>query len=239
MNQLYNYRNINYYKKALPKMISLNKRCRDYMKRKAFNDWRNKTTILNSLLDKRNYLLKNLLKSKQEKQNNILRRFINQWNKTSNNMKNDIDNLVLKRGVTTFSLYNKWNKSNKVNTIASAFNEWRRKAAIKPVDYNKLIMESTPHILKYNINLNGEDLLNSLRSKHYFAKRQNILKKAIKKGDKAKDFNLKNTLRKWYVNSLKMDKNNQDGIIISTKFFEAYNIKIGEDFFYTFFITNY
>jgi len=209
MNQLYNYRNINYYKKALPKMISLNKRCRDYMKRKAFNDWRNKTTILNSLLDKRNYLLKNLLKSKQEKQNNILRRFINQWNKTSNNMKNDIDNLVLKRGVTTFSLYNKWNKSNKVNTIASAFNEWRRKAAIKPVDYNKLIMESTPHILKYNINLNGEDLLNSLRSKHYFAKRQNILKKAIKKGDKAKDFNLKNTLRKWYVNSLKMDKNNK------------------------------
>ena len=33
----------------------------------------------------------------------------------------------------------------------------------------------------------------------------------------------------------KKDKNNQDGIIISTKFFEAYNIKIGEDFFYTFF----
>ena len=208
MNELYNHRDANYYKKALPRMIILNKRCRDLMKRKAFNTWKNNVNLVNFNNIQRNLLLKDIIRNKQTNVNNTLRRFVNQWNKLSNNLKNDDIQTTLKRGVTTFALYNKWNKSNKLNTLASAFNDWRRKAAIKPIDYEKLLMEAKPHMLKHNIIRNGEDLLNNLRAHQFAANRQNKLKKAVEKGDKVKDFILKNAFRKWYVNSLKVRNNN-------------------------------
>lgn len=69
-------------------------------------------------------------------------------------------------------------------------------------------MEAKPHMLKHNIIRNGEDLLNNLRAHQFAANRQNKLKKAVEKGDKVKDFILKNAFRKWYINSLKVGKNN-------------------------------
>lgn len=96
MNELYNHRDANYYKKALPRMIILNKRCRDLMKRKAFNTWKNNVNLVNFNNIQRNLLLKDIIRNKQTNVNNALRRFVNQWNKLSNNLKNDDIQTTLK-----------------------------------------------------------------------------------------------------------------------------------------------
>ena len=95
-----------------------------------------------------------------------------------------------------------------MNTLASYFNEWRRKILIKPFYFGKLLIDINRHLLKFNIIKNGNDLLNSLRAQHYIANRQNKLQKAVEKGDKIKYSIVKKTLRKWYKKSLKVYKNN-------------------------------
>ena len=220
MNELYNHRNINYYKKALPRMIYLNKRCQNLMKRKALNKWKRNAdfTKINSF--HRNLLLKDIIRKKQSNINNIVRKLINKWYKNSNHIKNDIDKTLLHKGLTIFTLYNKWNKINKMNTLDSFFNIWRRKSSIEPFYFEKLFIEINAHLLKLNIMKNGEEFLNNLKALHYYANRQYILKKSIEKADKIKQIILKNTLRKWYKNSLKVGRNNKylEKILINNDF---------------------
>lgn len=157
---------------------------------------------------RRNALLRTIFRAKQQNQLYNLKDIVNQWYKTAMRMNNDYENLLYRRGKSIYSLYNKWHKSNLMTTLSNAFNEWRRRAAIKPIDYEKLITQAKPHLLKHNIFKNAEDLLNALRSKYNLVHRQNVLKKVLKKGDKAKDFILRNAFNKWYVNTLKSEKKN-------------------------------
>jgi hypothetical protein len=208
MNNLYNYRNTNYYRKPLLKMIALKKKCQDLIKRQANNKWMSNVNLLNNLQKRRNALLRTIFRAKQQNQLYNLKDIVNQWYKTAMRMNNDYENLLYRRGKSIYSLYNKWHKSNLMTTLSNAFNEWRRRAAIKPIDYEKLITQAKPHLLKHNIFKNAEDLLNALRSKYNLVHRQNVLKKVLKKGDKAKDFILRNAFNKWYVNTLKSEKKN-------------------------------
>ena len=208
MNNLYNHRTDNFYRKPLLKMLALKKKFEDLLKRKANNKWMTNVNLLNNLQKRRNTLLRNLFRAKNMSRQTNLRAALNHWYRTAMRMNNDIENLLYKRGKSAFSLYNKWHKSNLMTILSNAFNEWRRRAAVKPVDYEKLVALAKPHLLKHNIIRNAEDLLNALKSKYKYANRQNALKKAIKKGDKAKDNLVKNALKKWYVNTLKSGKNN-------------------------------
>ena len=89
--------------------------------------------------------------------------------------------MLLLRGHSAYSLYNKWNTINTLKTLSTAFNDWRRKAAIKPVNYKAKMLLAKPHMLKHNINMNAADLLNGLRSKYIHKLRKDPLKKLVNK----------------------------------------------------------
>ena len=200
-------RNPNYFKKPLRQLLNLYKKCEQRVKRNTLNNWHDTTKNLRNVLLRRTQLLKNRIKPLEQNRKDVLRRVLNKWNSTAKDIRNfnTFDGFI--KGNSIYSIYDKWNKFNRANILSSAFNEWRRRAAVKPVDFRKILMEAKPHVLKHNINKNAEDLLNALRSKYYFANRQNKLRKVIKKGDKIKDFVLRNALRKWYTNTLKSGKN--------------------------------
>ena len=201
-------KNPNYYKKALNHLIGLYKRCEQKIKRDTMNSWHDTTKNIRDLLLKRTQLLKNRFRPLNQNRIDVLRRALNKWYNKSKDIKtfSNIDEYI--KGNSIYNIYGKWQKFNRANILSSAFNDWRRRAAVKPVDYRKIIMEAKPHVLRHNINKNAEDLLNALRSKYYFANRQNVLRKVLRKGEKVKDFILRNALRKWYTNALKASKNN-------------------------------
>ena len=207
LNNLRLQRNPNFYKKALNGLVNLYKRCENRIKRNTMNNWHDTTKKLRDILLKRTQLLKNRIRPLEQNRIDILRKTLNKWNSNAKDIRNfnTLDTFI--KGNSIYSIYDKWNKYNRANILSSAFNEWRRRAAVKPIDFRKIFMEAKPHVLKHNINKNAEDLLNALRSKYYFANRQNVLKKVIKKGDKVKDFILRNALRKWFTNTLKSGKN--------------------------------
>ena len=207
LNNLRQQRNPNYYKKALNGLVSLYKRCEQRLKRNTINNWHDTTKNLRNILLRRTQLLKNRIRPLEQNRVDILRRILNKWNSNAKDIRNfnAFDTYI--KGNSIYSIYDKWNKFNRANILSSAFNEWRRRAAVKPIDFRKIFMEAKPHVLKHNINKNAEDLFNALKSKYYLANRQNVLKKVIKKGDKAKDFILRNAFRKWYTNTLKSGKN--------------------------------
>jgi hypothetical protein len=207
LNNLRQQRNPNYYKKALNGLVSLYKRCEQRLKRNTINNWHDTTKNLRNILLRRTQLLKNRIRPLEQNRVDILRRILNKWNSNAKDIRNfnAFDTYI--KGNSIYSIYDKWNKFNRANVLSSAFNEWRRRAAVKPIDFRKIFMEAKPHVLKHNINKNAEDLFNALKSKYYLANRQNVLKKVIKKGDKVKDFILRNAFRRWYTNTLKSGKN--------------------------------
>ena len=199
-------RNPNYYKKPLRNLVNLYKRCEQRVKKNTINTWHDATKNLRDILLKRTQLLKNRFRPLDQNRKDVLRRTLNKWNSNAKDIRNftNFDKYV--KGNALYSIYGKWDKYNKSNILSSAFNEWRRRAAVKPIDFRKIFMEAKPHVLKHNIIRNAEDLLNALRNKYFIANRQNVLKKVIKKGDKTKDFVLRNALRKWFTNALKTGK---------------------------------
>ena len=56
--------------------------------------------------------------------------------------------------------------------MSNSFNEWRRRAMKKPVDYKSRILDAKPHMLKHNINMNGEDLLEAQKRKYQIQNRK-------------------------------------------------------------------
>ena len=202
-------RNPNYYKKPLRELVNLYKRFELKAKRNAMNNWHNTTKRVRDMILKRTQILKNRFRPLNQHRIDVLRRALNKWRSNAKDIKNytNIDKFI--KGNSIYSIYSKWNKYNRANILSSAFNEWRRRAAIKPIDYSKILMAAKPHVLRHNIFKNAEDLLNALRNRYFLYNRQNVLKKALKKGNKVKDFLLRNAFRKWYANTLKTgNKNN-------------------------------
>ena len=164
-----------YLRKPLKGCLNLYEKSQKNMKSRALNIWRNKVKDMNNQLMKRGLALKNIIKPIICNDNTVKRSIFNKWRHNALGLRNELDKMMLLRGHSTFSLYNKWHKTNLLNTLSNAFNEWRRKAQKKPINYHAKIFQAKPHMLKHNINMNGEDLLETQKRKYRNQLRKNIL----------------------------------------------------------------
>ena len=196
-------KNPNFFSKYLRKVISIFDRSNKGMLSRALKAWHEKVLKYDTNQLKKTLFLKTLHTSLDKNRAHILQRALNRWQRASRKITDSYDKLLFKRSNVLFSLYGKWTKFNKGNMLSFAFNTWRRKAAIKPVDYEKVLSEAKPHILRHNILQNAEDLMNALKHKRFIQTRQTILHKAMKQGGKVRDFILRRHLKKWYINALK------------------------------------
>ena len=196
-------KNPNYYVKNMRKIISIYDRTNKGLLSRAFKTWHEKVTKLDTNQLKKAFFLKSIHTSLDKTRDKILRNALNKWQRASKSIADEYNRILFRRSNIIFSLYNKWSKFNKGNLLAFAFNAWRRRAAIKPVDYQKLLAEAKPHLLRHNILKNAEDLMNALKERHFLQNRQNTLFKAIRQTGKVTKFLLRNALKKWYINALK------------------------------------
>ena len=196
-------KNPNFFSKYLRKVISIFDRSNKGMLSRALKAWHEKVLKYDTNQLKKTLFLKTLHTSLDKNRAHILQRALNRWQRASRKITDSYDKLLFKRSNVLFSLYGKWTKFNKGNMLSFAFNTWRRKAAIRPVDYEKVLSEAKPHILRHNILQNAEDLMNALKHKRFIQTRQTILHKAMKQGGKVRDFILRRHLKKWYINALK------------------------------------
>ena len=112
-----------------------------------------------------------------------------------------------KRVKTMFSIYGKWDKINKLNSLSRAFSKWRLKAAQKKEPLKQRIMKAKIHMLKHNINENGDDLLKALRDKADARKLEDLLRKLIRRAPKYNLPILRKAFRTWYDNTKDMKNN--------------------------------
>ena len=196
-------KNPNFFVRNLRKIISIYDKTKKGLLSRAFKTWHDKATKLDTNQLKKTLFLKTIHNSLDKTREHILRNALNKWQRASKDITNSYNRILFKRSNILFSLYGKWSKFNKGNLLSFAFNTWRRKAAIKPVDYKKLIMEAKPHILRHNILKNAEDLMNALKEKYFLQNRQNTLFRAIRQTGKVTKFILRNALKKWYIKALK------------------------------------
>ena len=197
-------KNPNAYVRKMKKVISIYDRTSKGMLSRIFKTWHEKAMKLDTNQLKKTLFLKTLHTSLDKNRENILRRALNRWLRASISITDSYDKILFKRSNILFSLYSKWSKFNKGNLLSFAFNTWRRKAAIRPVDYEKLLILAKPHILRHNILKNAEELMNALKHKNFIKTRQIILHKAMKQSNKVRDFILRRALRKWNINALKL-----------------------------------
>ena len=153
-------------RRPLKQLVNIYDKCQKFLKNRAINAWRNKVLNMNVGLLRRDMLLKNIIKPVVANDTSVLRNTLRQWLKTALGMRCKSEKMLLHKGHAAFSVYNKWNKANLLKILSTAFNDWRRKAAIKPANYKQRIMQAKPHMLKHNINMNAEDLLYGLRRQY-------------------------------------------------------------------------
>jgi hypothetical protein len=197
-------KNPNAYVRKMKKIVSIYDRTQKGMLTRIFKTWHDKAMKLDTNQLKKTLFLKTLHSSLDKNRENILRRALNRWQRASRIIADSYDKVLFKRSNILFSLYSKWSKFNQGNLLSFAFNTWRRKAAIRPVDYQKLILEAKPHILRHNILKNAEELMNALKYQNFIKNRQMVLHKAMKQAGKIRDFVLRRALRKWNMNALKL-----------------------------------
>ena len=184
-------------RKPLKTLVNLYDKCRRFMKNRAFNAWRNKVLNMSVGSMRRNLLLKNIVNSIVANDKAVLKNTLRNWLKTALGMRYRSEKMDLVKGHTAYSLYNKWNKANMLKILSTAFNDWRRKAAIKPANYKQRIIQAKPHMLKHNINMNAEDLLYGLRLQYAAKVRKDLLRKIITRADRQKLNTLGKALQKW------------------------------------------
>ena len=194
-------KNPNAYVRKMKKIVSIYDRTQKGMLTRIFKTWHDKAMKLDTNQLKKTLFLKTLHSSLDKNRENILRRALNRWQRASRSITDSYDKVLFKRSNILFSLYSKWSKFNQGNLLSFAFNTWRRKAAIRPVDYQKLILEAKPHILRHNILKNAEELMNALKYQNFIKNRQMVLHKAMKQAGKIRDFVLRRALRKWNMNA--------------------------------------
>ena len=196
-------KNPNYYIRNMRKVISIYDRTNKGLLSRALKTWHDKAMKLDTNQLKKALFLKTIHSNMDRTRETLLRNALNRWQRASKSITDSYNKLLFKRSNVLFSLYGKWTKFNKGNMLSFAFNTWRRKAAVPPVDYAKLLIEAKPHILRHNILKNAEGLMEALKEKLYLQKRENMLTKALKQSSKVQTFMLRRYLRRWYINALK------------------------------------
>ncbi|MBR1817244.1 MAG: hypothetical protein IJ772_00180, partial [Bacilli bacterium] len=186
-----------FYKKPLKECVNLYAKFNKLMKSRAFSDWRNNNRTWNYNMTKRQLLLKNIIKPRIAGDRCVLKGILNKWKRNTIGLKKDQERMQLLRGHSTYSIYSKWNKANMLKVLSNSFNEWRRRAMKKPVDYKSRILDAKPHMIKHNINMNGEDLLEAQKKKYRAQQRKNLLKKIVNRMTKFQNHILLNDFKKW------------------------------------------
>lgn len=163
-------KNPNYYIRNMRKVISIYDRTNKGLLSRALKTWHDKAMKLDTNQLKKALFLKTIHSNMDRTRETLLRNALNRWQRASKSITDSYNKLLFKRSNVLFSLYGKWTKFNKGNMLSFAFNTWRRKAAVPPVDYAKLLIEAKPHILRHNILKNAEGLMEALKEKLYLQK---------------------------------------------------------------------
>ena len=132
-----------FYKKPLKDVVNVYAKFNKLLKSRAFSDWRNNNRNWNYLQTKRQLLLKNIIKPRICGDKCLLKGLLHRWKRNTIGIKKDQEKLQLLRGHSTYSIYSKWNKANTLKVVSNAFNEWRRRAMKKPIDYKARILQRT------------------------------------------------------------------------------------------------
>ena len=131
-----------FYKKPLKDVVNVYAKFNKLLKSRAFSDWRNNNRNWNYLQTKRQLLLKNIIKPRICGDKCLLKGLLHRWKRNTIGIKKDQEKLQLLRGHSTYSIYSKWNKANTLKVVSNAFNEWRRRAMKKPIDYKARILDA-------------------------------------------------------------------------------------------------
>jgi len=140
-----------YLRKPLKGCVNLYKKSQKSIKSRALNIWRIKVRDMNNQLMKRQLSLKNIVKPIIFNDNTVKRSIFNKWRHNTLGLRSKLEKMMLLRGHLKFSLYNKFPKTNLLNNLSNTFNEWRRKAQKKPINYLAKIFQAKSHMLKHNI----------------------------------------------------------------------------------------
>ena len=186
-----------FYKKPLKDCFNLYSKFNKLMKSRAFSDWRNNNRSWNYKMDKRQLLLKNIIKPRICRDRCVLKTLLNKWKRNTIGLKKDQEKMEQLKGYSSYSIYNKWNKANLLKVLSNAFNNWRRRAMKKPIDYKSRILDAKPHMLKHNIKMNAEDLIEVQKRKYRNQLRKNILKKIVNRNTKFQKNVLLKDFKKW------------------------------------------
>ena len=178
--------------------------------KKAFNTWRLNTKNGELQTLKRKVLKNSVMSTLNNKDKQRLLKALRKWHNIAltDKLLDEFDEEDFNTRVKSMlNLYGKWNKINRLNTLARAFSKWRLNTAEKKEPLKQRIMRAKPHMLKHNINKNGEDLLNVLKDIADSRKLENLLRKFVRRAPKYNHPLLRNALRKWYNNAKDMKNN--------------------------------
>ena len=200
-----------YLKKPLKNCLkTYNNKIKNKLK-KAFDTWRLNAKNGELQILKRRVLKISVISTLNNKEKQKLLKAFQKWHKIAltDKLLDEFDEEDFNTKVkSTFSIYGKWEKINRLNNLAKAFAKWRLNTVEKKEPLKDRIMKAKKHMLKHNINQNAEDLLNALRNIADVKKLEKLLRKFIYRAPKYNLPLLRKVFRKWYDNSKDM-KNNE------------------------------
>ena len=178
--------------------------------KKAFNTWRLNAKKGELQILKRRVLKISVISTLNSKEKQKLLKALRKWHnialtdKLLDKFDEDYLNSKVKSIVT---VYGKWEKINKLNILARAFNKWRLITSDKKEPLKERIMRAKKHVLKHNINQNAEDLLRALRDIADVKKLENLLRKFIRRAPKYNLPLIRKVFRQWYDTAKDMKNN--------------------------------
>ena len=156
-----------YLKKPLKNCLkTYNNKIKNKLK-KAFDTWRLNAKNGELQILKRRVLKISVISTLNNKEKQKLLKAFRKWHKIAltDKLLDEFDEEDFNTKVkSTFSIYGKWEKINRLNNLAKAFAKWRLNTVEKKEPLKDRIMKAKKHMLKHNINQNAEDLLNALRN---------------------------------------------------------------------------
>ena len=173
---------------------------KDYLKKKkAFNDWKNNSERISIFRNiKKKKLLLKMLKEKEKKEKDALKKYLDKWNEIAKEKpKNETKSKRISHRCNSKRLRTKSKKKNDRKLLKQAFDLWRENSSFEPTR-NVLEKIKKNRLLKHNFeNLNDEeknDLLQKYKNKMlqvmlniYKRQRNLVLKRYLDKWRRIKD----------------------------------------------------
>ncbi len=200
--------NPEYYKKPLKNVVKTYGKNTLRVLTKVINKWRD-----NARNDEVNELKKMFLKKaiqnilRNRDKQDLLKAF-RKWNRNilaERLMDRFDEEEYTKTTKRIIMVYDKSNRMNDFKRLTRALHRWRMNTIEKGEPLSQRILRAKKHMLKHNINKNGEDLVNSLKDVSEIKRIEDLLKKFVYRAKKYNLPLLRKTFRKWYdtANDLK------------------------------------